>query len=102
ICVNCLRLSFTSESLELLEGFTFWPKSMPRKPQLTRMRTTRNSERRELPTILDFLRDGARGARIHRASLRSIAWPVGLLLRTISGCFVTRGPRPEPRHSPLY
>src|SRR5581483_1725835 len=56
---NCRRLSRTSASLlGAAEGAIFCPNSMPRKPQVTRTKTIRKRERRELPTIFYFLRFG--------------------------------------------
>ena len=53
--MNCFRLSLTSESPVIDDCWPErWANRIPRKPQASRKKTTRKSERRELRAILRF------------------------------------------------
>src|SRR5271165_4451554 len=53
--VNCFRLSLTSESPAMDDCWPErWANRIPRKPQASRKKTTRKSDRRELRAILRF------------------------------------------------
>src|SRR5271165_439467 len=55
--VNCFRLSLTSESPAMDDCWPErWANRIPRKPQASRKKTTRKSDRRELRAIVRFLR----------------------------------------------
>src|ERR1700736_687356 len=57
--VNCFKLSLTSESPVIDDCWPDrWANRIPRKPQASKKKTTRKSDRRELRAILYFLRRG--------------------------------------------